>query len=209
MKFITATATTTTLLLSSLSAAYALVPSNANKQVSQHQIQRVGNNNALFAINRRDLLRNTMAGIGGSAMLWNTNLISSPANAADSSAAAANLIADLETSLDKLATVPELLQAQKWDEARTVLKTPPVNYLWNMGDSSNTLLKLAKATDNFDLIELKDELSLSIQMCDQLTYDNVFVYFQPGNGKVKVKEPVDLAVKANAQLLEAIQMAKE
>jgi len=150
-----------------------------------------------------------MAGIGGSAILWNTNLISSPANAADSSAAAANLIADLETSLDKLATVPELLQAQKWDEARTVLKTPPVNYLWNMGDSSNTLLKLAKATDNFDLIELKDELSLSIQMCDQLTYDNVFVYFQPGNGKVKVKEPVDLAVKANAQLLEAIQMAKE
>mmetsp|Transcript_22090 Transcript_22090/g.33727 ORF Transcript_22090/g.33727 Transcript_22090/m.33727 type:complete len:207 (-) Transcript_22090:111-731(-) len=206
MKFITSTATTTTLLFSS-SAAYALVvPSNVNKVSSQQQQQqrRVGNNDALFAMSRRDLLRNTVAGIGGSAVLLNN--LSSPVNAADS---AASLISELETSLDKLATVPELLQAQKWDEARTVLKTPPVNYLWNMGDSSNTLLKLAKATDNFELIELKDELSLSIQMCDQLTYDNVFVYFQPGNGKVKVKEPVDLAVKANAQLTEAIKMAKE
>ena len=158
---------------------------------------------ALFAVSRRDALRSAVAGIGGSALLLN-NI--SAAQAADS---AASLISELESSKEKLATVPDLLQAQKWDEARTVLKTPPVNYLWNMGDKSNTLMKLAKETDNFELIELKDELSLSIQMCDQFTYDNVFVYFQPGNGKVKVKEPVDLAVKANSQLEEAIRMAKE
>jgi hypothetical protein len=44
--------------------------------------------------------------------------------------------------------------------------------------------------------DLKDELGVALQMCDQLTYDNVFVYYQPGNGKVKVKEPTDLAIKA-------------
>jgi hypothetical protein len=112
-----------------------------------------------------------------------------------------------------------------------------VNQLWNLGDSKNTLQLLAKATDEFDLIDLKDELSVTLQMCDQFTYDNVFVYFQPGtqkeclvtltffsmcvcvhetcshscvlgNGKIKVKEPTELAVKAMAQLSEAIDMAK-
>ena len=77
-----------------------------------------------------------------------------------------------------------------------------------MGDSKNPILALAKATDEFELIDLKDEISISLQMCDQLTYDNVFVYFQPGNGKVKVKEPVDLAKKAMKQLDDALQLAK-
>ena len=89
-------------------------------------------------------------------------------------------------------------------------------------------------------------------MCDQLTYDNAFVYFQPGrfpfpidkhlyfalisligsshifgyfcvpffvrmhfcfisypcigNGKVKIKEPTDLALKAQSQIQEAIKI---
>lgn len=41
-------------------------------------------------------------------------------------------------------------------------------------------------------------------MCDQYTYDNVFIYFQPGNGKVKIKEPVDMANKAISQLKEVL-----
>lgn len=45
-------------------------------------------------------------------------------------------------------------------------------------------MKLAKETGNVELFEKKDDLALSLQMCDQLTYDNAFVYFQPGNGKV-------------------------
>ena len=199
MKIITAT-TTTTLFLTS---CHALVPSNLHMNIASSTLTQQRRGDALFAVSRRDALRSAVAGIGGSALLLN-NI--SAAQAADS---AASLISELESSKEKLATVPDLLQAQKWDEARTVLKTPPVNYLWNMGDKSNTLMKLAKETDNFELIELKDELFLSIQMCDQFTYDNVFVYFQPGNGKVKVKEPVDLAVKANSQLEEAIRMAKE
>lgn len=57
-----------------------------------------------------------------------------------------------------------------------------------------------------DLFELKDELASSLQMCDQLTYDNVFVYFQPGNGKVKIKEPQELARRAQNQLQQIIDL---
>ena len=66
---------------------------------------------------------------------------------------------------------------------RTVLKTPPVNQLWNLGESQNTLVKLAKETGNFDLMEVKDELAISLQMTDQYSYDNVFIYYQPGKLK--------------------------
>ncbi len=82
-----------------------------------------------------------------------------------------------------------------------------MNQLWNLGESQNTLVKLAKDTGEFELLELKDELAISLQMCDQLTYDNAFVYFQPGNGKVKIKEPTDLALKAMNQIGDAISLA--
>ena len=69
------------------------------------------------------------------------------------------------------------------------------------------MVKLAKESGEFELLELKDELSISLQMCDQLTYDNAFVYFQPGNGKVKIKEPKDLAYKAMSQIKNAIEIS--
>lgn len=119
-----------------------------------------------------------------------------------------SMIDELVASKKNLESVPGLLQAQEWEKVRAILKSPPVSNLWNLGDGKNTLLKVSKATDEFELIDLKDELSISLQICDQLAYDNVFVYYQPGNGKVKVKEPTDLAVKAIAQLGDAIEMAK-
>jgi len=125
---------------------------------------------------------------------------------AANAASTTNLIQDLETSVTKINGIPELLDQGEWDKVRTILKTPPVNKLWNLGESQNTLSILAKETGEFDLIELKDELSISLQICDQLTYDNAFVYFQPGNGKVKIKEPKDLAVKAVGQIQEAIKL---
>ncbi len=69
------------------------------------------------------------------------------------------------------------------------------------------MVNLAKETGEFELLELKDELAISLQMCDQLTYDNAFVYFQPGNGKVKIKEPKDLAIKAMSQIQDAIKLS--
>lgn len=119
-----------------------------------------------------------------------------------------SMIEELEACKLKLKPIPAMVQAEDWEGVRQILKTPPVNNLWNMGDAKNTLLKIAKATDEFGLVEVKDELSISLQICDQLVYDNVFVYYQPGNGKVKIKEPLDLAVKAISQLTEAIDMAK-
>mmetsp|Transcript_13433 Transcript_13433/g.15118 ORF Transcript_13433/g.15118 Transcript_13433/m.15118 type:complete len:184 (+) Transcript_13433:214-765(+) len=118
-----------------------------------------------------------------------------------------DLIGDLESSRKKLDDVPALLDQGEWDKVRTILKTTPVNKLWNLGESQNTLVNLAKETGEFELLELKDELAISLQMCDQLTYDNAFVYFQPGNGKVSIKEPKSLAVKAMSQLEEAIKLA--
>jgi hypothetical protein len=118
-----------------------------------------------------------------------------------------DLVNDLAASREKLKPIPDLLQAGEWDKVRTILKTPPVNQLWNLGESRNTLVKLAKETGEFELLELKDELAISLQICDQLTYDNTFIYSQPGSGKVKVKEPTDLALMAMSQLDAAIKMA--
>jgi hypothetical protein len=152
---------------------------------------------ALLA-SRRNLLFSTGGAFAGL-------VLASPAYAEET---VASMIEELESSKLKLKSVPGLIQAENWEGVRQILKSPPVNNLWNMGDSKNTLLKIAKAKDDFGLVEIKDELSISLQICDQLVYDNVFVYYQPGNGKVKVKEPADLAAKAIAQLGEAIEMAK-
>mmetsp|Transcript_14067 Transcript_14067/g.23531 ORF Transcript_14067/g.23531 Transcript_14067/m.23531 type:complete len:219 (-) Transcript_14067:252-908(-) len=116
---------------------------------------------------------------------------------------------NLQTSLTKISEIPPLLQNAEWDRVRTILKTPPVNSLWNLGESSNTIVKLAKETGEFDLLELKDELAISLQMTDQYSYDNVFIYYQPGNGKVKTKEPLEMANKAIVQLKEVVDVASK
>merc|ERR1711957_819621 len=100
--------------------------------------------------------------------------IALPSNAAESKEA---LISDLEVSRIKMQPIPELLKKEEWDSVRSILKTSPVNKLWNLGDAI-----LAQELGEVDLLELKDELPLTIQICDQLTYGNAFVYFQPGNG---------------------------
>lgn len=134
--------------------------------------------------------------------------IANAANAAEpSSTTKEALLTDLQTSLTKITPIPDLLQNSEWDKVRTILKTPPVNQLWNLGESQNTLVKLAKETGEFELVEMKDELAISLQMTDQYSYDNVFIYYQPGNGKVKVKEPLEMAKKAIVQLKEAIEVA--
>lgn len=134
--------------------------------------------------------------------------ISSTSNPSIANAAAAkDLVNDLVESKEKMAPIPDLLQAEKWDQVRTILKTPPVNNLWNLGDSKNPLVQLAKESGEFELLELKDELSISLQMCDELTYNNAFVYFQPGNGKINIKQPTELAKKAMSQIGDAISLA--
>jgi hypothetical protein len=55
--------------------------------------------------------------------------ISLPANAVDSS-----LLDDLRASKAKMEPIPDLLEKQDWEAVRQILKTPPVNKLWNLGD---------------------------------------------------------------------------
>jgi hypothetical protein len=46
-------------------------------------------------------------------------------------------IAELKESRDKLKEIPDLLEAKEWDKVRSILKVPPVNKLWNLGDVRN------------------------------------------------------------------------
>ena len=149
---------------------------------------------------RREWLGNVggMAALVASVATTTTAVVGFPQGA--SAAASDEYLAELKLSLTKLQPIPKLLEEQKWDEARTILKTPPVNKLWNLGDSQNTVLKLVKETGNVELFEMKDDLAYNLQMCDQLTYDNNFIYYQPGNGKLKIKEPIDAINKALSQL---------
>jgi hypothetical protein len=70
--------------------------------------------------------------------------------------------------------------------------------------SKNTVLTLAKETGDVDLFEKKDDLAYNLQMADQLTYNNAFVYFQPGNGKVNVKDPQKLTKAAMKQIQDIV-----
>ena len=151
-------------------------------------------------LSRRNLFQQTTA---ASIIAW-----SSQVQQAVAASSTDTLIEELESSQVKLKEIPQLLQDQEWDKVRTILKTPPVNKLWNLGDSQNVILKLAKETGNVEWFELKDDLAYNLQMCDQLTYDNVFVYFQPGNGKVKIKEPTEVVEKAIKQITEILAEAK-
>ena len=40
-----------------------------------------------------------------------------------------------------------------------------------------------------ELFETVDEIAAALQLADQYCYSNTFIYTQPGNGKVKIKEP--------------------
>mmetsp|Transcript_28760 Transcript_28760/g.43960 ORF Transcript_28760/g.43960 Transcript_28760/m.43960 type:complete len:187 (+) Transcript_28760:93-653(+) len=146
--------------------------------------------------------------IASPAIIAGAGVLSNPSLASASPKTDA-LIADLKSSKEKMDPIPALLEANEWDKVRTILKTPPVNSLWNLGDSKNTLVQLAKETGEFELLELKDELALSLQMCDQVTYANAFVAFQPGNGKINIKEPIFLSKKATSQLDNAIELASQ
>jgi hypothetical protein len=153
---------------------------------------------------RRDMLRVVTTSGVTTGMLVGWSTMPQRAMAAPSDTRS-TLLLELKDSKSKLIPIPDLLQAQEWDKVRNILKTPPVNKLWNLGESQNTVMQLAKELGDPELFELKDELSYQLQICDQLTYDNVFVYFQPGSGKINIKGPIDAASNAMKYLDQIIQ----
>eukprot|EP00980_Cylindrotheca_fusiformis_P010552 scaffold2334_cov118-Cylindrotheca_fusiformis.AAC.24 len=151
-------------------------------------------------LSRRNALRDMVT---ASAIAWSSQVqLAVAASSTDS------LVEDLVESQGKLKQIPGLLKEEEWNKVRTILKTPPVNKLWNLGDSQNIILKLAKETGNVELFEVKDDIAYNLQMCDQLAYDNVFVYYQPGNGKIKIKEPQEVAERAIAQIQQVLDELK-
>lgn len=194
-------------VLAILSTAIAFAPmatrqtsSFANNESMQLQAQQ---QDVAMESTRRNFISAVGASIAAASVLTTQSQSAFAASTKDA------LIADLNESYAKLSTVPDLLKQSEWDKVRNILKSPPLNLLWNLGDSKNTLVMLAKETGDMELLEAKDELSISLQMCDQYTYDNVFVYFQPGDGKVKIKEPVEMAEKAKSQLKEVLDFVSK
>jgi hypothetical protein len=43
---------------------------------------------------------------------------------------------EMRLSKEKLQAIPDLLEEKEWDKVRSILKLPPVNKLWNLGDVS-------------------------------------------------------------------------
>lgn len=158
-----------------LSSAAAAISSSVDATTKKTTATILYSSPESSSSSRRSFLSNLIA-TSSSATL----LITSPTTAHASSSSKEELLSDLTTSLTKISSIPPLLESAEWDKVRTILKTPPVNQLWNLGESQNTLVKLAKETGNFDLMEVKDELAISLQMTDQYSYDNVFIYYQPG-----------------------------
>ena len=116
----------------------------------------------------------------------------------------ASLVAELKTVRELLEPLPGLLAEEKWDAVRDVLKKPPTANLWNLGEEKNPMRKLADLRDDVEQFELADEISGALQLADQFTYSNNFIYYQPGNGKVKIKEPQQQIEIARKKLAEFI-----
>jgi len=76
-----------------------------------------------YEVSRR---QNVFEGIGVASALLSTPVLA----ASDKS----TLIKELKESQEKLQPIPDLLEKQEWDAVRSILKVPPVNKLWNLGD---------------------------------------------------------------------------
>lgn len=153
------------------------------------------------ALSRRDVFRRANSG-----MMAGILAVGGLSQSATAAVDTEKLKGELVDSRSKLTAIPDLLQNQEWDKVRNILKMPPVNKLWNLGESQNTVMQLAKELGDPELFELKDTLAYNLQICDQLTYDNVFIYFQPGSGKINIKDPTDAAnisMKVLDQIIDA------
>ena len=125
----------------------------------------------------------------GAAALSAGMLPSSPAYAADTEASLIAEIKEIRAKLD-LDALNAMLDEEKWDAVRSVWKVPPVNYAWEQSQNKkNPIKKLADLRDDVELFEVVDEIAAALQLADQYCYSNTFIYTQPGNGKVKIKEP--------------------
>ncbi len=84
--------------------------------------------------NRRVFLSKVATTTATSAAIAMNNPFGTPTAFAAQPPSTASLVNELETSMQKMVVIPELLDQGEWDKVRTILKTPPVNKLWNLGE---------------------------------------------------------------------------
>jgi len=118
-------------------------------------------------------------------------------------------IREIRKQLD-LSPINALLEEEQWDKVRSIWKVPPVNYAWEQSQNKkNPLRKLADLRDDVELFEVADEVAAALQLADQYCYSNTFIYTQPGNGKVRLDEPIEMLETAMNKLDKAIKLANE
>ena len=102
-------------------------------------------------------------------------------------------------------TINKLLEEEQWDTVRSIFKAAPVNLAWEQTMAKrNPFKQLADLRDDVEQFEIVDELAAALQLADQYCYSNTFIYTQPGNGKVKIKEPQQQIEIARKKLAEFI-----
>ena len=102
-------------------------------------------------------------------------------------------------------TINKLLEEEQWDTVRSIFKAAPVNLAWEQTMAKrNPFKQLADLRDDVEQFEIVDELAAALQLADQYCYSNTFIYTQPGNGKVKIKEPKQQVLLASQKLGELL-----
>jgi hypothetical protein len=89
-------------------------------------------------ISRRSFWRHSSCSAGLPIILM--GLGSSMPSVAAAASIDAALLQDLKLSKTKLEPIPDLLEQKEWDKVRSILKLPPVNKLWNLGDGSDYVI---------------------------------------------------------------------
>ena len=125
-------------------------PQKRSTVTDNHDTKQNNNNNNMpvladSLLHRRNFVSSiirtttTTSAIGISS--WMMMMASVPAQAAvTTSAKVTEAIQELKESRDKLKEIPDLLEAKEWDKVRSILKVPPVNKLWNLGDVGDAVV---------------------------------------------------------------------
>lgn len=80
----------------------------------------------------------------------------------------------------QLQNVPILIKTEEWDKVRSILITPPLSDLWTRSKRTNALwdefadFVANNAGDEFEVLELKDDLQSHLRYLDMAVYNNVF-----------------------------------
>jgi hypothetical protein len=91
----------------------------AQKGYALSLVQGCFKSSPLVDVTRRNLLSSPCLAFIPAAF-W-----ASPLVASASQSVKADMIAELQTSRDKLAPIPQLLEEKEWEKVRNILKTPP------------------------------------------------------------------------------------